>query len=298
MALINDPASRPAPMWAVVRFLAAEKRPVAVERAKNLLTPPGLVGDDHKMFEWAVDTLKRLRLAEETPEGYLRLTGPAAHLGVADYGAFTGVLRDAVLAPELNSGLGDDDSQVGARDLTRALCWFLSLDPTGESVGLGNYPRLQLNVLSPVVGKAIENNNRWNYFKVWAPALGLGAAALPVSGDASHLVPDCTQAVKQVAQASWGVAETVSAVEVLDRLRAALPVLPGGAYSTAVGVTSPGDTVAGPALSFALLRGADEGWWSLKRDADAMRFLSIHDPDRPSSPHSFSSITIFEDLHG
>ena len=56
----------------------------------------------------------------------------------------------------------------------------------------------------------------------------------------------------------------MNAVEALRALRDALPVLPGGAYSAAVGVTSPGDNVAGPALSFALLRGDDEAWLKLQ----------------------------------
>lgn len=298
MALINDPASRPAAMWAVTRFLASEKHLVSVDRARDLLTPVTVVGDDHKMFEWAISTLESLGLVGRSGEGKLSMTGPAEALDGKDYGAFITVLRNAALSHDLNTGIGDDSSQVGPRDLCRALCWFLTLDPTGEALSRDTYLDLQKGALKPEVGSAIVNDNRWGYFTDWAPALGFGAEALPTSGDASHLVPDCTAAVRQTVKALWKPGDTVSAVELLRSLREALPVLPGGAYSTAVGLASPGKTVTGPALSFALLRGDGEGWLKLERDADARQFLSVHDPEHPTSPRPYSSIKIFEDLNG
>ncbi|WP_318272096.1 protein DpdG [Microbispora triticiradicis] len=298
MALINDPASRPAPMWALVRFLASEKHPVSVERAKGLLTPPGIVGSDHKVFDWAASTLESLRLLSQSEDGLLRLAGPAQTLDGDDYTAFTNVLRNAVLSPELNLAIGDNSSQHGPRDLCRALCWFLTLDPAGEAIGRENYPRLQAGALKPEVKDPIVNDNRWGYFKDWASALGFAGVALPTSGDASYLVPDCTVAVRQTVQMLWKPGATVSALELLGELRKALPVLPGGAYSTAVGLDSPGENVAGSALSFALLRGADEGWVALERNADARRFMSVHDPDRPTYPRSYSSVKIFKDPNG
>lgn len=297
MALINDPASRPAPMWAVTRFLAFEKRPTDADRARDLLTPSTVVGHDHKMFDWAVSTLESLGLVARSDEGKLSLTGSAETLDGKNYEAFVTVVRNAALSPELNTGIGGDSSQIGPRDLCRALCWFLTLDPTGEALSLDTYPNLQKGALKPEVGVAIVNNNRWAYFKDWAPALGFGAEALPTSGDASHLVPDCTPAVRQTVQALWKSGDTVSAVEFVRDLRGALPVLPGGAYSTAVGLASPGEDTAGPALSFALLRGYDEGWLKLERNADASRFLRVHDPEHPVSPRTYSSIKIYEALN-
>lgn len=297
MTLINDPASRPAPMWATVRLLASEGRPVGYERAKALLTPTTVVGSDHKMFEWAISTLESLGLVSQSDERRLSLTGPAKTLDGKDYGAFIAIVRSAALAPELNTGIGDDDSQTGPRDLCRALCWFLTLDPTRGALSPSTYPNLQKGALKPAVGPAIVNNNRWAYFGDWAPALGFGAEALPTGGDAGHLVPDCTPAIRQTVQSRWKSGETVNAVDFLRGLREALPVIPGGAYSTAVGLASPGETVAGPALSFALLRAVDEGWLKLERNADARRFLSIHNPEQPTSPLSYSSITIVEGLN-
>jgi hypothetical protein len=200
-------------------------------------------------------------------------------------------LRERALAPELNAGIGDGYSTVGARDLTLALCWFLSLDPAETAMNWEEAERRQHEGLKPEVGPTFVNQTRWPGFTDWATALGLAAPAL-LNSDC--LTPDCTLAVRQVMQATWKPGESVSAFEALDQLRQALPVLPGGAYSSAVGIPSPGDSTAGTALSFALLRGHDEQWIRLQRDADARRYLNVHDPSHPTFPRAYSSITILE----
>jgi hypothetical protein len=42
MALLNVEASVPPYMWAVVRLLAAEGKPLLVDRARSFLAPPSL----------------------------------------------------------------------------------------------------------------------------------------------------------------------------------------------------------------------------------------------------------------
>ncbi len=292
MALLNDPASQPSQMWAVIRYLAYAKKPVKYEGARMLLSPPSL-GDDGKMFDWAVETLKELRMVAQTDTGELCLDGVAAQLDGEDFGGFAAVLRTRVLAPELNTGVGNDASQVGPRDLTRALAWFLSLDPVTSSLNWSEAQRLQGRALRPEVGKAIVNDTRWPRFVTWATALGLAAADLLVN---DRIVPDCTAAVKRVMQDMGKPGHIVDALEALRTLRTSLPVLPGGAFSAAVGIPDPGATATGRALSFALLRGEDEGWLRLDRPgADARRFLSIPDPERPDAPRACRSIAILED---
>ncbi len=293
MTLINVDASRPSPMWAVMRYLVFAGEPVTLDHARSVLSPPALGVDDSKMFDLAVGTLEMLRMVARTGDGKLRLEGAARFVGSEDLGAFTAVLRERALAPELNSGIGDGYSTVGARDLTLALCWFLSLDPAETALSWEEAERRQHEGLKPEVGPTFVNRTRWNWFTDWATALGLAAPALL---DSDCLTPDCTLAVRQVMQAAWKAGDTVSAVEALDQLRQALPVLPGGAYSSAVGIPSPGDSTAGTALSFALLRGHDEQWLRLQRDADARRYLSVYDPGHPTFPRAYSSITLLE--HG
>ena len=292
MALLNDPASQPPHMWAVVRYLAFAASPQTYDRAKALLSPPSL-DDDGKAFEWAVETLKDLGMVAPDDTGRLRLAGEARQLHGDDFGMFRAMLRARVLAPESNTDLGANPSQAGPRDLTRALAWFLSLDPMTDSLNWKDAERLQDGALRPEVGKAIVNNFRWSRFVAWAPALGFASADLLID---DRCVPDCTTAVKQAISTAWTSGHVVDAVEALRLLRGSLPVLPGGEYSTAVGVPHPGDTVAGHALSFALLRADHEGFLRLgPPGADARQFLSLHEPDRAHGRRACGSITIMED---
>lgn len=294
MTLINVDASRPSPMWAVVRYLAFAREPVGLDRARAVLSPPSLGSDDGRMFDLAVSTLKMIGMVTEAGDGSLSLEGDARFINSEDLETFTNVLRNQCQAPELNIGIGDGYSTVGARDLTLALSWFLSLDPAETALSWEEAENRQHEGLKREVGPTFVNRNRWTWFTDWSAALGLATPALL---DNDRLTPDCTTAVRQVVQATWKPGETIGAVEVLDYLRQILPVLPGGRYSAAVGIPSPGDSVAGMALSFALLRGDDEHWLRLQRDADARHYLSIHDPGHPTFPRTYSSIAILEPDH-
>jgi hypothetical protein len=294
MTLLNDPASLPTPMWTVVRFLSSVRRPMGREQARAYLSPPAL-REDGKMFDWAVSTLAEFGLLDVSADDRLSLASPARHLDGQDLAAFQSVLRASVLDPERNTRLGEDDSQIGPRDLTRALAWFLSLDPSDTALNWAEAQDVRLDTRSKQIVVPFSNDVRWNRFTDWAPALGL-AAPSPLA--TSRLTPDCTTAVRQEVQARWKPGERVPAVEALNALRVALPVLGGGAYAEAVGLPSPGEAVAGPALSFALLRGDDEKWLRLEREADAPRNLSVYDPGQPAYPRTYSSITILEGSRG
>lgn len=298
MALINVEASRPEPMWAVVRLVALSKKPVPLGSARALLSPPTLVSGDKdasEMFNKAIKTLRELGLLhihETTTE--MELTGPAADLDGCDWDAFSAALRSAVFAPERNSDLGDNDEQRGSRDLTRALAWFLTLDPMEPPVAWEQAQKLRKNALKPEAGPSIVNAERWQPFGAWGPALGLAARPLISGGGSSPLTPDCTAAIRYTMQRLWEPGEQINAVAVVQSIREQLPVLPGGAYSVALGLHNPGDRVAGPALSFALLRGNDEGWLRLELDSDASLVLQVADPEQPQSPRYVSDITIQE----
>lgn len=286
MALLNA-ASWPAPMWATIRLLAMKQRPIAMHEAKALLSPPTLPSTAEDMFDQAVSTLQTLGLVDTDGEKISR-AGAVADLDGTDYSAFIYALRNAVLHRDFNTDLGSNGNQDGPRDLVRALCWFLNQDPLQTSLNWDNVQQLQVDALKREVGPAIINGNRWTRFNFWATALGFATTALPSQGTANHIVADCTYAVKQTVLSLWRPGSVVGAVDFLAQLREAMPVLPGGAYSIDVGLESPGETTAGPAISFALLRGVDEDWLSLERKADANHFLSVSDQDM----QRFSSVTI------
>lgn len=301
MALLNVDASRPAPMWAVARFLTHSKKPVSIQTARALLSPPTLSSaekPDSEMFDKAVSTLEEVGLLlSHKSSGELELANSATKLDGNDWEAFSATLRKAILSPELNGGLGDNAEQKGARDLTRALSWFLSLDPMAPPVAWEQAQKLQQGAFKAEAGPAIVNDVRWLSFGDWAPALGLGARPLLAANGASPLTPDCTTAVRSAMQSLWQPNQQVNAVEAIRNLREQLPVLPGGFYSRELELPNPGDRVAGAALSFALLRGHDEGWLRLDLDSDASSVLQVTDPEQPSSPRYVSDITMLEAPH-
>lgn len=298
MALLNVDAAIPPHMWAMVRLLVITKSSLSLENARSLLSPPSLItgNKQDKTFDQTVRTLRELGIVSGIKDDELTLDASARHLDGQDFNAFRRVLRTAVLAPTRNTGLADSADTKGPRDLTRTLAWFLSQDPMSKPVTWRNAQLEQSASLVPDVGDPSRNDTRWNRFAHWAPVLGLGASPIiPVAG-AGPLCPDCTAAVKQTVGALWKVGDDINAVDFVRAIRAELPVLPGGSYSEGLGIPGPGEASVDAALSFALLRGHDEGWLSLERDADARRFVSVIDPEQPN--RRVSDVIIMEEPRG
>lgn len=302
MTLLNVGAALPSQAWAVVRLLACLEKAPPLEEARALLSPPSIRGEktqDKPPFDKALSTLEELGLIRiEGEEQHLSLAGLAVTLDGQDVSAFGSVLRRAILDPAKNTSLGDSPDQTGPRDLTRALAWLLTFDPT-DPMDWFRAQNEQREALRPEAGPVFSNHTRWLRFNYWAPSLGLAGAPLfqIEEGNANRLVPDCAVAVRQTLAELQQTDVRINAVELLRTLREQLPVLPGGAHSRAVGLRSPGDTAAGAALSFALLRGEDEKWLRLEHDDDAQHVLQVHDPDR-SSARPVSAITILEAVNG
>jgi hypothetical protein len=293
MTLINDPASLPAPMWAVVRFLISAGGHHPTDSAQAILCPPTLLPEANRAkdetFNSAVRSLRELGLVT-ADGGQLSLSPPARRLAADDADRFCALLRAAVLDPGRNPGLSESDDQTGPKDLVRALTWFLSCDPF-TSLNWYNVTQLQIGALVPQVGLPIRNGFRWNRFAYWAPALGL--ASEPVLEDdrpEDPLLPDCTVAVRQAVHAAWEKDQRVEAAEAAERIVADLPVLPGGRYSQSLGLRPPAHV--SPTLSYALLCGHDQGWIRLEHRSDAARDILLADPDTATGTRRVSDITI------
>ncbi|MFB6698023.1 protein DpdG [Streptomyces rubiginosohelvolus] len=310
MTLLNVDAAIPSQTWALVRLLAFWGKSIAVEEARALLSPPSLRSEDTSTrppFECAVASLQALELVQvDAGQQELSLTGPTRDLASSDdLEAYTRILRRAVLMADYNKDLGADNDATGSKDLTRALAWFLMHDPMERPIDwvaaqqlLDQEDGKDRKLLKGEVLPLFANDTRWLRFGYWATALGLAAAPLLRTDGRGPLVPDCTLALSQSVLELWQPNQLVNAVEALQMLREHLPVLPGGGHSLAVGVPSPGDSVAGAALSFALLRGHDEKWLRLDHNDDARNILLLHDPERPGSPRPVSDITILEPIDG
>jgi hypothetical protein len=291
MALLNPPGILPTAMWALARLIA-DGRPMRAEQAEALLAPASLrAGEDGTAFKHAVDPLRELGLLRVEQDGILQLTRPLPPVAAADFAAFGAELRTAAFAPEGNTGIGDNDEQRGPRDLTRALVWFLTLDPLGEPLDHKAVEQQQPGALPDRVGPAIINNARWNSFRYWGPALGLVSQPLLASSGARRLIPNPTSAVRQCVLAAWRTGDRPRVRSLVERLLGDLPVLPGGAYARALSIAYNPDRLD-PATSFALLCGHDQGWIRLERGADASGSLLIVDPDARGRTRVVTDVTI------
>ncbi|MFI9811656.1 protein DpdG [Saccharothrix variisporea] len=288
---VDDPL--PQYLIVVLRLLAHVGKPVDVERARALLCPPSING--RKVFDRSVSSLAELGVINRDND-VLSPTGPLE----VDHDSIVDVLRQAILATENNTRVGEDPSQSGPRDLVRALCWFLTIDPTSAPLGWAEVQTLQPHAIKDELGAPIVNDTRWNPFCSWSSALGFCTPALTGDGGSqrARLTPDCTAAVRRTVLSRWEPGQSLGPSTVLGELRGALPVLPGGSFSTAVGIEPPDTNHAGPSLSFALLRLHDERWIRLEQDDDARSLLYLHDPDQPGFPRTFSSITVLEAPRG
>lgn len=294
MTLINEPASFPAQMWAVARFLLSVGGECPAARAQAMMSPPSLLSDEgararDETFSQAVDSLQDLGLLLVNGD-HLTAPPPVMKLSPADLGGFTGLLARAVLDPERNAGLAENDDQTGSKDLVRALAWFLTRDPF-TSLDLQAVTQLQTGAFPSHLGNPIVNDVRWNRFVYWAPALGFASQPL-LDNDrqGQQLMPDCTAAIRRTILTTWEKGQRIAAADAVDRIIDELPVLPGGRYSRALGLPSP--TEVADSLSFALLCGHDQDWISLERHADASRDVLLADPDNANRTRRISEITI------
>lgn len=180
-------------------------------------------------------------------------------------GAMADLVREAAMRSERETDLWAKDDQgalmlLGARDLVRALAWFMTLNvlhgPFTFTKGVNPIAQLQEDQTGE---RLIFNEDRWRPFVRWGRYLGFLRDISLYSGSGrpeSGVVPDPTDAVAAVLPRCVSGAEPVALSAVLPALASALPVLDGGIYRTAVhdrGVPSSEADVS-PTLTFALER--------------------------------------------
>lgn len=282
MALLNPPELRPSVIVVITRFLAARRgQRDQAERLIATLAPNGLAGANP-------DLDVRRNLAAATDLGLVVRAGDDVTLadgfaGVARRGddAIVDHLRARVLAEELNTGPWG--SQVGARDLTNALSWFLTFPANESPIQMEGLERaakdLQERDFGPrqrtgddddAGGWPIGNPTRWNAFRWWSSSLGFTWVS-----PRGHLVPDPTRAIRAVLPEVVGSASELTAREFIDKLAILLPVLDFGRYRSFIEDNwlrpIPEQLRLSPPLSDALERLRAAGALTFEDRADAAR---------------------------
>jgi hypothetical protein len=275
MALINQGASLPSYAWAATRLLIAAGGKLDGDSARLMLTPPTLLRTgENDEYDVAVKTLTDLGIVRQAGAD-IELIDQAWLLAPDDVTGFGSLLRRAALDPARNAGLAESDNLDGPKDLVRALAWFLTRDPAmpldWDVVG-----NLQDGAFPSHLPPPFANGVRWGYFMFWAPALGFAARSLLHESGPDQLVPDCTVAVRDTVLSLWSPGQSVRPGELIDRVQAELPVLPGGRYSRALGLDA-GVERTSPVLSNTLLTGAEVGWITLERASDASEVVLLTD---------------------
>lgn len=291
MAFLNVDRALPPQLWALVRLLSA-RQSLTDSQAKAFMSPDSLSAGmkTGSPFQPTVRTLLELDLVAQDESGRLSLRYPMSSLA-----EFQHRLREALFSPARNTDL-ESDPITGNRDMTIVLSYFLSFDPLDSPVTRAQIDEKIVGNFSVEHKNPTPSNVRWTRFVHWAPMLGLGAAPLMPTSDSGVLTPDCTKAVRQVL-ASFDVAgKTIPAVDLVRRIREAVPVLPGGTYSIRLDTPAPGEQVVDPALSFALLRGNYEGWLRLERFADSVSSVTVADRGQPN--RRVSDIVVSEGING
>jgi hypothetical protein len=191
--------------------------------------------------------------------------------------AFVAHLRRLIFDPAVNDAPWG--RQVGARDLTSALAWFLMHAPSEAPQRMERAEPSALTMqerdFGPRIGDDDDTNwpigaaARWRTFEGWVCALGFAWR----SPDGA-LVPDPTPAVRAALPAILGDGEVLSASAFVDAVAAEVPVLDRGMYREFVRshMKEPKpDEVVTASLSQAIVRLRIEQRIELEDRADAPR---------------------------
>jgi hypothetical protein len=135
------------------------------------------------------------------------------------------------------------------------------------------------------------NSIRWNGFRYWAEALGFAEPAIFGAESGATLVANPIRAVRDAVCATYRPGDDILISRLMHDLRAAIPVLPGGAVSNALGYEHDArlvDYATGYALESAQLR----GWLAMQRRADAADTMQFAASDDGGQPRVASHVVI------
>ena len=229
-------------------------------------------------------TLRELHAIGAVEQDDEHLAVPAEPKWAREVGAMPRLIRDRAMATERKSDLWEKDEGalllVGARDLVRALAWFLNLDvQDGPFDFQSTSPALSELQETHLGGeRPIFNIERWRPFVRWTRYLGFSSSwEFRVGSQYTPVVmPDPTRAIEATLTSMLTTSSWTPITEVMAALADALPVLDGGIYRSAIlaqGAPS-FETDLSPSLSLAFRRLQANGTIELTRGGgDAMALI-------------------------
>ena len=237
MALLNPPELRASMMSVVVLYLAKRRgQRDKWNRIVDAISPPSLTERPHNhQLDARHNLTSVVELGIATSEGnHVHLSREGIKAATTGVSAIAKLVRQRVLSGDLNTAPWG--SQEGARDLTNALAWFLTLGSTNAPARMEGDPpsvkSLQEADFGTRYGKdddasgwPIANNTRWTAFQRWACSLGFAWRS-----PSGRLSPDPTQAVRDSLPEIFGRDATLDSRSFIVALGAQLPVLEGGVY--------------------------------------------------------------------
>jgi hypothetical protein len=299
MAVLNPPSSLPGLARSMTNYLLESDAPLEEDRLIALFSPPGLAGDEagSRGVDNTLVVGRAIGLFERTGDRHVFPSRAAVERADGQpYSkvAFRRLVRELVLNVERDGDPWDSAAGLrtsGARDLARALSWFLAQDASGPPLTWTADDRhsiqsLQSSQLRSVSkdDRAILNDTRWGAFTRWAPFLGLADQGY-VQSVGIGLVPLPVVAMRDVLTELPSGGQPIAAV--LQHLRKRLPVLHGGAYRRSLDSLLPDDpdpcvrrngldsSIAQPLFVL-----EDEGVLKLEQRADAERQLLLDEVER------------------
>jgi len=209
---------------------------------------------------------------------------------VKDAVAFIRWLRHRLVAPPETVGA----DFKGAPDLRTGLIWLLRQLPA--------VPLYFEDVQTSMPPKLFTNDTRWNAFRWWSQALGLGQSALSAMAAGSgqkttgaKIVPDPTEAIIDVIRHPFGTplprGQQIPVQQVLDFLRTELPILPGHPSATYPGLTNDSDTGM-RALGLALSSAEARGVLSMTYQSDPSGVVALPDAQDYGQARYVSSVSV------
>lgn len=298
MALLNPPQILPNVARVIYRSLPVDDQGISRDDLAKAIAPASLPrgegaqpGTGSKGFDDTLTACITVGLVERRDD-VLRLhpdLPEAARDRRQREAALVPTMLDLVLDDRVNHGLWD--STEGARDLTRALGWFLAQDTLNPPAAWNEPEGVDIAQERQFAGddRIFSNDTRWGAFDRWATFLGL-ATHLPKGGK-SILIPDPTPALRRVLPEILPTSRQ-PILEFVETLSQRLPVVDGGALRRSVeermrpeAVLATGDLLS-PSLTHALLRLRDERLITLEDLADApakVRLAAGFGPERTVS---------------